>query len=39
MAVVVLEGSRISSAKIIDSGYEFIHPNLEEALSEIIYRK
>jgi len=38
MSVVILNGSRISSEKIINSGYNFIHPDLEEALTNIIYR-
>jgi uncharacterized protein len=36
MSVVILNGSRISSEKIINSGYNFIHPDLEEALTNII---
>lgn len=37
MSDVILKGSRISSEKITASGYEFIHPALEKALTDIIY--
>ncbi|MCB0744564.1 MAG: DUF1731 domain-containing protein, partial [Ignavibacteriae bacterium] len=36
MSKVILEGSKISSKKIIDSGYNFIFPNLKEALLDLL---
>jgi uncharacterized protein (TIGR01777 family) len=33
MSDIVLKGSRVSSEKIINSGFQFVHPTLEEALS------
>ena len=36
MSDVVLKGSRISSAKIINAGYSFIFRNLEDALQNVI---
>lgn len=36
MSDVVLKGSRISSEKIRTSGYNFIHPDLQESLNDII---
>jgi uncharacterized protein len=35
MASMLLYGSRVSSSKIIDSGYTFKFPRIEEALSDI----
>jgi uncharacterized protein (TIGR01777 family) len=39
MSDVILKGSRVSSEKIIASGYKFVHPDLEEALTDIICPK
>jgi uncharacterized protein len=39
MSNVVLEGSRISSQKIIDAGYRFLFPDLQKALNDIINEK
>lgn len=36
MAKVVTEGSRVSSQKIMDSGFEFKHPQLQEALNDLL---
>ncbi len=36
MAVVILQGSRISSKKISNSGYAFLFGNLEKALENVI---
>jgi uncharacterized protein (TIGR01777 family) len=36
MANIILEGSRISSKKLIDSGFDFNYPNLSEALSDLL---
>lgn len=36
MATIVLEGSRVSSKKILDSGFEFSDPNLSAYLSKIL---
>lgn len=36
MSAIVLEGSRISSQKIVDSGYRFLYGNLEEALTSLL---
>jgi NAD dependent epimerase/dehydratase family enzyme len=33
MSDIILKGSRVSSEKIIDSGYKFVHPSLDDALS------
>jgi uncharacterized protein (TIGR01777 family) len=33
MSDIVLKGSRVSSEKIINSGYDFVHPTIDEALS------
>ncbi len=38
MAQIILEGSRVSSQKIIDSGYEFQFPNLKNALEDLLKR-
>jgi NAD dependent epimerase/dehydratase family enzyme len=32
MATIILEGSRVSSDKIVDAGFKFKFPKLEEAL-------
>ena len=37
MSEVILKGNRISSEKIISSGYRFIYMNLDSALKNIIY--
>lgn len=39
MADVVIKGSRISSQKIIDSGYHFIFDNLDDAIKDIMYNQ
>ncbi|MCB9211692.1 MAG: TIGR01777 family protein [Ignavibacteriales bacterium] len=36
MSKVILEGSRISCQKLIDAGYNFNFPNLEEALIDLL---
>ncbi len=36
MSAIVLEGSRISSEKLINSGYKFQFTNLETALKDLI---
>ncbi len=36
MSKVVTEGSRVSSQKISDSGFEFKHPQLQEALNDLL---
>lgn len=36
MSCVVLEGNRVSSEKIINSGYKFLFPDLADALKNII---
>lgn len=36
MATVITEGSRVSSQKIEDTGFEFRHPQLEEALKDLL---
>ncbi|MCB9185898.1 MAG: TIGR01777 family protein [Flavobacteriales bacterium] len=36
MAKVVTEGSRVSSQKIMDAGFEFKHPQLQEALNDLL---
>ena len=36
MSVLALEGSRISSKKILDSGFQFSYEKLDEALSDVI---
>lgn len=38
MSDVILKGSRISSEKIVNSGYVFTFPDLEGALKEIIQK-
>jgi uncharacterized protein (TIGR01777 family) len=38
MSDVILKGSRVSSQKILDSGYRFKLSQLEDALIDIIYR-
>lgn len=37
MSDVVLKGSRVSSEKIKDAGYNFVFSNLEDALKNVIY--
>jgi uncharacterized protein len=39
MSGIILEGSRVSSKKIIASGYKFLFPELEKALNNIISGK
>lgn len=39
MANVLLEGSRVSNQKLIDTGFQFKHPALAEALMGIISKK
>jgi NAD dependent epimerase/dehydratase family enzyme len=39
MSAVILKGSRISSEKILSTGYNFIYPDLEDALTNAIYSK
>lgn len=36
MSDLILEGSRVSSKKIMDAGYKFLYPDLEDALINII---
>jgi len=36
MANIILEGSRVSSKKLIDSGFIFNYPNLSDALSDLL---
>jgi uncharacterized protein len=36
MSDIILEGSRISSEKIINSGYKFVYPDLTKALENVI---
>jgi hypothetical protein len=38
MSDVILMGSRISSEKIVSSGYKFRYPDLEECLKNILLR-
>lgn len=38
-ASVVLEGSRVSCEKIINAGYNFVYPDLENALINVIYHQ
>jgi uncharacterized protein (TIGR01777 family) len=39
MSKIVLEGSRISSQKIVNAGYRFVYPDLEGALNDILMKK
>jgi NAD dependent epimerase/dehydratase family enzyme len=39
MSSLIMEGSRISSSKIINAGYRFEFDNLHDALSDIISRR
>jgi uncharacterized protein (TIGR01777 family) len=39
MSSLIMEGSRISSSKIINAGYRFEFDNLHDALSDIIFRR
>jgi len=39
MANVLLEGSRVSSKKLINKGFQFQFPNLNEALNKIVSGK
>ena len=39
MSDIVLEGSRVSSAKIIKAGYQFHYPNLTAALKDVLISK
>lgn len=39
MSVMILEGSRVSCKKIVQSGYNFHFPNLEQALTDLIENK
>jgi uncharacterized protein len=39
MAVMLLEGSRVSSGKIIDAGYRFFFPELKSALDDLVQKK
>ena len=36
MADMLLYGSRVSSAKILDAGFEFQYPNLDRALADLM---
>ncbi len=36
MSTVVTEGSRVSSQKLIDTGFEFLYPTLQEALNQLL---
>ena len=36
MSAVVTEGSRVSSQKMSDAGFEFTHPQLQEALNDLL---
>jgi hypothetical protein len=36
MSDLIIKGSRISSQRIINTGYSFIFSNLEDALTDII---
>lgn len=36
MSTVVTEGSRVSSQKLIDTGFEFKYPKLQEALNQLL---
>jgi uncharacterized protein len=38
MSEVILKGSRISSAKILDAGFGFLYPELEGALTNILHQ-
>lgn len=37
MAVMLLEGSRVSSEKIESAGYKFLYPDLDSAFKEIYF--
>lgn len=39
MSSLLLEGSRVSSEKIIDSGYNFLFPSLENAFTDLLAKK
>lgn len=39
MSAVVLKGSRVSSQKLLDSGYVFRFPKLENALNDLLIKK
>ncbi|MBP9030919.1 MAG: DUF1731 domain-containing protein [Dysgonomonadaceae bacterium] len=39
MSSLLLEGSRVSSDKIIASGYNFLFPSLESALTDLLVKK
>jgi hypothetical protein len=36
MATVVIEGSRVSSQRLIDTGFEFQYPNIQTALTDLL---
>jgi len=36
LSSMVLEGSRVSNAKLVASGFEFRHPELKEALKGLL---
>lgn len=36
MANIILEGSKVSSEKLLKSGYDFLYPNLVSALNQIL---
>jgi uncharacterized protein len=39
MANVLLEGSRVSNKKLVNTGFQFKHPTLSESLREIVSKK
>ena len=36
MSTVVTDGSRVSNQKLIDAGFEFEFPKLQEALNDLL---
>jgi uncharacterized protein (TIGR01777 family) len=36
MSTVITEGSRVSSERLLDRGFEFQHPDLQEALNDLL---
>ena len=39
MSGIILKGSRVSAGKIISTGYNFEHPNLENALKNLFPKR
>jgi len=38
MSGIILKGSRVSSEKLIHTGFEFEYPSIEFAMEDLIYR-